>query len=74
LATVGLAGESAIDWRAAAVTVMTVEPVTLFSVAEMVDVPGATAVASPVLLIEATDVVAETQVTWLERLAVVPSE
>ena len=39
----GLAGVTAIDWRAAAVTVSTVEPVMPLSVALMVEVPVATA-------------------------------
>ena len=45
--TVGLAGVTAIDSSTAALTVSTVESVTPPSVAEIVDVPVATAVASP---------------------------
>ena len=54
MATLGLAGVTAIDWSAAAVTVMTVEPVTPFIVAEMVEVPVPAAVANPAVVIVAT--------------------
>src|SRR5205823_2497571 len=67
LAMLGLAGVTAIDCSAAAVTVRTVEPVTPFSVAVMLDVPVAAAVASPVALMVATEGVAEAQVTELVR-------
>ncbi len=40
----------------------------------MVDVPVATAVARPAVVIVATDVVAEAQVTWLVRFCVELSE
>ena len=65
---------TAIDCRTAAVTVSTVEPVTPPSVALMVEVPVATAVARPPLVMVATEVVAEAQVTWLVRSCVELSE
>src|SRR5262245_17629124 len=46
-AMVGLAGVTATDCSAAAATVRTVEPLTPPNVAEMADVPVATAVAKP---------------------------
>src|SRR5271157_219374 len=70
----GLAGVTAIDCKTAALTVSTVEPVMPSSVALIVDVPVATAVASPPLVIVATEVVAEAQVTWLVRSSVELSE
>ena len=70
LATLGFAGVTAIDWRAAAVTVRTVEPVTPFIVAEIVEVPVPTPVANPAVVIVATEVVAEAQVTWLVKSCV----
>ena len=63
MAIVGLAGATVIDWSAAAVTVSTVEPLMEPSVAETVEVPVPTAVASPVVLMVATDVVAEAHET-----------
>jgi hypothetical protein len=74
LATLGLAGVTAIDCNTAADTVKTVEPVTLPSVALMLDVPGATPVASPPAVIVATDGVADAHVTWLVRFCVELSE
>ena len=74
LATLGLAGVTAIDWSTAAVTVSTVEPLTPPSVALIVEVPVATAVARPAAVIVATEVVAEAQVTWLVRFCVELSE
>ena len=74
LATLGLAGVTAIDSSTAAVTVRTVDPVTPLSVALIVDVPVPTPVARPALVIVATDAVAEAHVTWLVRVAVVLSE
>src|SRR5262245_53984766 len=59
LATLGLAGVTAMDWRAAAVTVITVEPLIPLSAALIVEVPVPTAVARPAALIVATEVVAE---------------
>ena len=49
LKTVGLTGVRAIDTSVGGVTVKSVEPVTAFSVAEIVDVPGAALVANPSL-------------------------
>ena len=63
-------GVTAIDCRAAAVTVSTVEPVTPFIVALIVDVPAAKALARPAAVMVATEVVAEAQVTWLVRFCV----
>ena len=78
LGDAGLAGVTAIDWRAAALTVRTVEPLMPPSVALIVEVPVATAVARPcepaVLEIVATEVVADAQVTWLVRSCVELSE
>ena len=74
LAMLGLAGVTAIESRAAGLTVRTVEPLTPPSVALIVDVPVATPVASPLALIVATEVVAEAQVTWPVRSCVVLSE
>ena len=72
----GLTGVTAIDCRvtAAALTVSAVEPVTPLSDAVMVDVPADTPVASPAVLIVATDAVADAQVTWLVRFCVELSE
>ena len=56
-------GVTTIDCSATAVTVMTVEPLTPPKVAEIVDVPAATAAASPPPVIVATEVVADAQVT-----------
>ena len=53
-AMLGVAGVTAIDWRVAALTVSTVEPVTPLSVAEIVEVPAATPVATPAALMVAT--------------------
>src|SRR2546427_6751602 len=53
-----------------AATVRTVEPIMLPSFAEIVDVPVAAAVATPVALIVATVVVADVQVTFLDRSCV----
>ena len=60
---VGKAGVTAMDWRTGTVTVRVVCPDIPFKVAEMTDVPTATAVARPEVLIVATVVVAEFQVT-----------
>jgi hypothetical protein len=60
----GLTGVTAIDTNVGAVTVMTdAGDVTPLSVAVMLLVPTATAVASPLVEIVATDVVAEAHVT-----------
>ena len=74
LGTLGFAGVTAIDWSTAAVTVITVEPLTPPSAALMEEVPVATAVASPAVVMVATEVVAEAQVTWLVRFWVELSE
>ena len=74
LATLGFAGVTAIDWSTAALTVSTVEPLIAPSVALMLEVPVATAVASPAAVMVATEVVAEAQVTWLVRSWVELSE
>ena len=74
LGTLGLAGVTAIDCKTAAVTVSTVEPVTPPRVALMFEVPVDTAVASPPLVIVATEVVADAHVTWLVRFWVESSE
>jgi hypothetical protein len=63
LPTLGLAGVTAIDCKTGAVTVMTVEPVMPFSVAETVEVPVPTAEAKPAAVIVAIEVVADAQVT-----------
>lgn len=44
------------------------------SAAVIFEVPTATPVATPALVMVATEVVAETQVTWFVIVAVVPSE
>ena len=62
-AMLGLAGVTAIEDRVAAVTVRVVFPEILPEVAVMVAVPAATAVARPLLLTVATDVLDELQVT-----------
>src|SRR5579862_3854318 len=59
----GLAGVTAIDTSVVGVTVNTVEPVTPFSTALMLLVPVATPVARPLLVIVATESVAEAHVT-----------
>ncbi len=65
---------TAMDTRVGAVTVMTeAGDVTPLKVAVMLLVPTATAVASPVEEIVATDVVAEFHVTLLVMLAVLLS-
>ena len=75
LASVGLAGVTAIDSRTAALAVSTVEPVTPANVALILEVPlDATAVASPPVVMVATEVVADAQVTELVRFWVEPSE
>ena len=65
----GLAGVSAIDCKvgATALTVSAVEPVTPLIDAVIVDVPDDTAVASPAVLMIATEGVADAQVTWLVK-------
>jgi hypothetical protein len=58
----------------AACTVRVVLPETAPSVAEMVVVPAATAVAKPAALTVATALLEETQVTWLVMFCVLVSE
>src|SRR5690349_4978826 len=65
------------DCRAAAVTVSVVEPLLPLGGALMVDVPVATAVARPAVVMVATVVVADAQVTepvrsWVELSVKVP--
>ena len=55
-------------------TVRVVEPVISLSVAEMVVVPVATAVARPAALTVATALLEEAQVTWLVMSCVLASE
>ena len=78
LAMLGLAGVSVMRSSTAAVTVSVVVPVRLPSVAVIDEVPCARVAAKPcepdVLEIVATEVLADTQVTWLVRLAVELSE
>lgn len=60
MATVGVTGVTSIDSNAAAVTVIDVLPVTPFNAAESVALPGASAVASPLLeLLLLTEVTVE---------------
>ncbi len=73
LAIEGLAGVTAIEVKVGATTVRVVEPVTPESVALMLEVPVATAVASPAVVIVATLVVAEAHVTVLVRSCVLKS-
>ena len=64
-AMLGLAGVTDMDDKVAAVTVRVAVPVFPLKVAVMVAVPAATAAASPLPLIAATDEVDEFQVTWV---------
>jgi hypothetical protein len=59
---------------AAAFTVRTVDPVTPLSVALIDDVPVATAVASPLMVIVPTVFVADAQVTWVVTFLIELSE
>ena len=68
-----MAGVTAIDWRTAALTVSTVEPVMPLNWALIVELPVALPVARPVALMEATVVSEEAQVAWLLRSCVVLS-
>ena len=65
---------SKLDCKVGGRTVITVEPLTAPCVALMVEVPAFTAVARPVVLMVATDVVPEVQVTVLVRFWVELSE
>jgi hypothetical protein len=69
-----LAGVTAIEERVAAVTVRVVLPEILPEVAVMVEVPAARAVAKPLLLTVATEVLDELQVTCVLISWLVPSE
>jgi hypothetical protein len=60
--------------RVAEVTVRVVFPEILPEAAEMVAVPDATDVATPLLLTVATGVLEELQVTWVVMSWLVPSE
>jgi hypothetical protein len=73
LATEGFAGATAIDCNVAAITVSVVLPLTAPDVALMDEVPVATVVANPVVLIVATLVVAEAHVAVPVRFCVLPS-
>jgi hypothetical protein len=68
----GFAGVTAIETRAAAVTVRMVDPLTVPELAEMVVVPTLFAVARPPLEMVATPVDEELQVTVLVRFWVLP--
>jgi hypothetical protein len=70
----GLAGVTDMEDRSAGGTVRVVFPEILCEVAEMVVLPDATAVASPLPLTVATDVLDEFQVTRVAITWVVPSE
>ena len=70
--TDGLAGVTAMETRAGAVTVKTVEPLMVPEVAVIIAVPAATEVANPAELMVATLVAEEVQVAELVRFAVVP--
>jgi hypothetical protein len=61
------------DTRVGAVTVRSVDPLIVPEVAVIVEVPAATAVASPAELMVATVVVEEAQATEFVRFAVLPS-
>jgi hypothetical protein len=69
-AIAGFGGVTAIDTKAAGLTVSKVEPLTPLSVAEIVEVPVPAPVASPAAVMVATEVVADAHVTWLVRFCV----
>src|SRR4051812_44397042 len=69
----GLSGVTAIESKAAGVTVSVVEPETAPRVAPIEDDPVATAVARPPAVMVAAAGVADTQVTWPVRSSVVLS-
>jgi hypothetical protein len=73
LATLGLAGVTAIETSAAPVTVSVVFPVTVPEVAEIVVVPAATVVARPPAAIVAVVVLDDAQVAVAVRSCVEPS-
>ena len=70
----GLAGVTVMEDKVAAVTVKVVLPEMLPEVAVMVAVPAEAAVARPLPLTGATDVLEECQVTCVVRSWLVPSE
>ena len=70
----GAAGVTAIETRAAVVTVMVVDPVTVPEVALMLVVPTPVALARPPAEIVATAGAEELQVTDAVRFCVLPSE
>jgi hypothetical protein len=63
--TLGLAGVTDIEDRVAGVTAMVVFPEILRKLAVTVAVPAATAVANPLFLTVATEVLDDLQVTWV---------
>ena len=69
----GFAGVTAIDTSTGAVTVRFVDPLMAPEAAEIVALPVATPVASPPLVIVATAVFVELQVTELVRFCVLLS-
>lgn len=72
-AMVGIAGVTAMDTRAAGVTVKVVEPLIAPEVAVTVVLPKATLLARPWLLMVATLVFAVVQATEFVRTSVLPS-
>ena len=70
----GLAGVTVMEDRVAEVTVRSVFPEILPEIAVIVVVPAAPAVARPLLLTVAIDVLEELQVTWVVISWLVPSE
>ena len=68
-----MTGVTPIDTKAADVTVSPVEPLVEPKAAWIVVLPAATPVAKPVLVIVATDVLVELQLTELVRFRVPPS-
>jgi len=71
---VGLAGATEMDDRVAELTVRVVFPEMLPKVTVMVVVPAETAVARPLILTVATDMLEEVQPTWVLISWLVPSE
>ena len=74
LGIVRLAGVTDLEERLAEVTVKAVLPKILPEAAEMIAAPAATAVARPLLLMVATDVFDERQMTCVVIIWLVPSE
>ena len=69
----GLAGVTAIETNAGAVTVSTVEPLIALDFAWIVELPCVMLVAKPKLFMVATPAAEEFQVTVLERFCILPS-